>query len=121
MFGQGNRFDPFNLAAGTPVAFKRKLAQVANGIIHFDEYSNNIRFDRIEALKGSYDGSGHEKGIASQDNRTSTTKVKAGLVVTGQQQPHSRHCPFYQVCVIKHNPAKTELRAAKKGGCPKGR
>ena len=115
MFGQGNRFDPFNLAAGTPVAFKRKLAQVANGIIHFDEYSNNIRFDRIEALKGSYDGSGHEKGIASQDNRTSTTKVKAGLVVTGQQQPTQDIALFTRCVSLSITPRKLSLEQQKKG------
>jgi DNA primase len=86
LFGKSNEHDPFNLSAGTPVAFKRRLAQVSNGIVFFDEYSNQIDYRRIEALKGAYDGAGHEKGIASQDNRTKTTKVRSAIVVVGQEQ-----------------------------------
>lgn len=87
MFGKGNHQDPFNLTSGTPVAFKRRLAQVSNGIVWFDEYSNGVDLRRVEALKGAYDGAGHEKGIATNDNRTKTTKVKSALLVSGQQQP----------------------------------
>jgi DNA primase catalytic core len=86
LFGKSNKHDPFNLASGTAVAFKRRLAQVSNGVIWFDEYSNDIFFGRVEALKGAYDGAGHEKGVASQDNRTITTKVKSAIMITGQQQ-----------------------------------
>lgn len=87
LFGKGNHQDPFNLTSGTPVAFKRRLAQVSNGVVWFDEYSNGVDLRRVEALKGAYDGAGHEKGIASNDNRTKTTKVKSALLVSGQQQP----------------------------------
>lgn len=86
MFGRGDQQDPFNLASGTPVAFKRRLAQVANAIIWFDEYSNDVDFKRIEALKGAYDGAGHQKGVATQDNRVVTTKIRSALMYIGQQQ-----------------------------------
>lgn len=86
MFGRGDQQDPFNLASGTPVAFKRRLAQVANAVIWFDEYSNDVDFRRIEALKGAYDGAGHQKGVATQDNRVVTTKIRSALMYIGQQQ-----------------------------------
>ena len=86
LFGQSNQHDPYNLSSGTRVAFKRKLAQVVNGTIWFDEYQNDIDRRMIEALKGAYDGAGHEKGIASQDNRTKTTKVRSALMISGQEQ-----------------------------------
>lgn len=86
MFGRGDKQDPFNLSSGTPVAFKRRLAQVANAIIWFDEYSNDVDFKRVESLKGAYDGAGHQKGVASQDNRVVTTKIRSALFYIGQQQ-----------------------------------
>lgn len=98
MFGKGKHHDPFNLASGTPVAFKRKLAQVSNACVWFDEYSNSIDHRRVEALKGSYDGAGHEKGIASQDNRTKTTKVKSALLLSGQEQP-TQDIALFKRCI----------------------
>lgn len=88
MFGREADHDPFNLLGGTPVAFKRRLAQVANALVWFDEYSNGVDLRRVEALKGAYDGAGHERGIAdNSSNRTKTTKVRSALVITGQEQP----------------------------------
>jgi DNA primase catalytic core len=98
MFGKGKHHDPFNLASGTPVAFKRKLAQVSNACVWFDEYSNSIDHRRVEALKGSYDGAGHERGIASQDNRTKSTKVKSALLLSGQEQP-TQDIALFKRCI----------------------
>lgn len=57
-------------------------------MVWFDEYSNGVDLRRVEALKGAYDGAGHERGIAdNSSNRTKTTKVRSGLVITGQEQP----------------------------------
>ena len=110
LFGQGNKHDPFNLASGTIVAFKRRLAQVSNGIIFFDEYSNDVEFRRVEALKGSYDGAGHEKGIASQDNRTKTTKVKSASIIAGQQQPTQDIALFKRVISLNFSSGKNTLQ-----------
>ncbi|MEL7119232.1 MAG: DNA primase, partial [Bacteroidota bacterium] len=98
LFGRRNSHDPFNLASGTPVAFKRRLSQVSNGIIWFDEYSNDVDFKRVEALKGAYDGAGHETGIKSNDNRTKTTKVKSAVLVSGQQQP-TKDIALFKRCI----------------------
>ena len=83
MFGYARR--PFNLNDGTNVGFFRRMAQVRNGVAWFDEYSNDIDFKRAQGLKNAYDGAGREKGVASTDNRTVTTKVNSGLIVTGQE------------------------------------
>jgi DNA primase len=106
IFGQRNSHDPFNLASGTPVAFKRRLAQVSNGVIWFDEYSNDIDFRRVEALKGAYDGAGHETGVRSNDNRTKTTKVKSAVLVSGQQQP-TKDIALFKRCITVNFKAGT--------------
>lgn len=117
LFGRSNQHDPFNLSSGTPVAFKRRLAQVSNGIIWFDEYSNDVDFRRVEALKGAYDGAGHERGLATQDNRTKTTKVKSGLMLSGQQQPTKDIALFKRVislnCKSGNNTLERQQRAKK--------
>jgi len=78
---------PFNLAQGTAVGFSRKLAQRRNALIWFDEYSNDIDYKRLEALKAAYDRASHEKGVNSSDHRTVRTPVNSAVLITGQQQP----------------------------------
>jgi len=110
MWGREIDMDPFNLLSGTPVAFKRKLAQVANGGIWFDEYSNGVDIRRIEALKGAYDGAGHEKGVADGGtSRTKTTKVKSALIISGQQQPTQDVALFKRVVSLNFNSRNNSL------------
>ena len=88
---------------------------MSNAIIWFDEYSNDVDFRRVEALKGAYDGAGHERGIASQDNRTKTTKVKSAIVLSGQQQPTKDIALFKRVisltCKNGRNTLEQQIRA----------
>ena len=78
---------PFNLSTGTNVGFHRKLSRTANTPAWFDEYSNDIDMVRFQAIKGTFDGAGHERGIMSQDNRTKTTKINAVPILSGQFIP----------------------------------
>lgn len=77
---------PFNLSAGTDVAFSRKLEKVRNALTWFDEYDNNIDIKRFQKLKGMYDGTGHIKGT-KESNRTVSTKVNSGGLITSQYLP----------------------------------
>jgi hypothetical protein len=97
MFGKGTTFIPYNLSTGTLVGLNRQLSQVRNGIVWADEYRNDIDFSKVEVLKGSYDGAGRVKGIASQDNRTVTNKINSALMVSGQQQPTQDNALFTRV------------------------
>jgi len=108
MFGRGNLQDPFNLASGTPVAFKRRLSQVSNGIIWFDEYSNDIDFKRVESLKGAYDGAGHQRGTV-KDGEVKTTKVRSALLLSGQQQPTKDIALFKRVVSLNCSSGKNTL------------
>jgi hypothetical protein len=78
---------PFNLSSGTQVSFYRKLAQFRNAVVWMDEYRNDIDPKRIQALKAGYDGAGHEKGVMSNDNRTTITKPNSAIWITGQHIP----------------------------------
>ena len=124
MFGKARR--PYNLTDGTNVGFFRRMAQVRNGVAWFDEYSNDIDFKRAQGLKNAYDGAGREKGVASTDNRTVTTKVNSGLIITGQQMM-VQDIAMYTRCItlsfpqIDRTPEQLtkgdELMALQKTGC----
>jgi DNA primase len=110
MFGREIDMDPFNLSSGTPVAFKRRLAQAANAIGWYDEYSNSVDYRRVEALKGAYDGAGHERGVADGGGiRTKTTKVKSAIVVSGQEQPTQDVALFKRVVSLNYNSQSNTL------------
>jgi hypothetical protein len=78
---------PYNLTSGTGVAFHRRLARVKNGLAWYDEYTNDIDERRFQALKASFDGTGHEKGLATRDNRSEVTKVQSACMLSGQYMP----------------------------------
>lgn len=77
----------FNLSTGTAVGFQRRLARLRNCFIWLDEYRNDIDMKRIQALKGGFDGTGAEKGIMTNDNRTKSTKINSGFGISGQHYP----------------------------------
>lgn len=77
----------FNLNSGTDVGFFRHLARYINTPSWMDEFGEDIQGKRFEALKASYDGIGHEKGKKTNDNRTEITKVRSGLIISGQVLP----------------------------------
>lgn len=77
----------FNLTSGTNVGFFRKLGRFRNALVWYDEYENDIDRIRFQALKASYDGLGHEKGVMSRDNRTESTKINSASIITGQYLP----------------------------------
>lgn len=76
--------DAFDLNSGSPVAFQRRLARVANIASMFEEYNDAIPDVRKQALKGAYDGRGRELGKKTNDDRTTTTKVRCALILLSQ-------------------------------------
>jgi DNA primase len=94
---------PFHLVQGTNVGFFRRLAKVRNGISWFDEYSNDVPFNRVEALKAAYDGVGHEKGDKDNANNVTRTKVKSACIVSGQQQP-TQDVALFKRCISLNFP-----------------
>lgn len=76
--------EPFDLNSGSPVAFQRRLARVANIVSMFEEYNDALPDVRKQAIKGAYDGRGRELGKLSNDDRTKTTKVRCALIILSQ-------------------------------------
>lgn len=83
----GTPKSPYMLHSGTEVGLTRRLAQVRNGLACVDEYNNQVRDSKIQKLKSVYDGTGHEKGVATMDMRTVTNKPSSALMMLGQEMP----------------------------------
>ena len=104
----------FNLNSGTQVGFYRRMGRVKNAITWYDEYTNDIDERRFQSLKASYDGLGHEKGEKSTDNRSTTTKINSGIVVSGQYLPNRDSNALFSRSVMlsfeakKYNKEETE-------------
>lgn len=78
---------PFNLTAGTDTGFSRRLAREINSLVWWDEYDNDLKENRYNALKMAFDGVGREIGVKSSDNKTKTVKVRSSSLISGQYLP----------------------------------
>lgn len=99
---------PFNLHSGTVIGFQRRLSAVKNAVVHLDEYHNNLDEKRFQSLKGIYDGTGHEAGVKSNDNRTKVTKINSAAVITGQYLPTRDDNSLYTRSILMHFTKTTE-------------
>ncbi len=84
-FGRGGKGP--NINNTTKAALADHVAQIANGCIHIDEYKNNIDFEKIEFLKGLWDGTGRTKMNMDKDKKKETTAVDCGVILSGQEMP----------------------------------
>lgn len=103
MFGKPRQ--GFHLMQGSDVGFYLRLEQARNSIAWFEEYSNDVSFKRVEALKGAYDGSGHEKANRNNFKRTSKRKVNSACLITGQQQP-TQDIALFKRCITLNFPPR---------------
>lgn len=88
-----------NIRNATATALNDEVAVAANAIVHLDEYKNDIRPDKIEFLKGLYDGVGRLKmGGNNYENRIMTS-VKSGVVISGQEMPTADIALFHR-CIF---------------------
>jgi DNA primase len=104
MFGKPRQ--GFHLVHGSDVGFYLRLEQACNAVAWFEEYSNQVTFRRVEAIKASYDGSAHEKANRDDIRRTSKRKVKSSLLITGQQQP-TQDVAAFKRCITLNFPPRS--------------
>lgn len=84
-FGKGAKGP--NINNTTKAALADHVSQVANGCVHIDEYKNNIDFEKIEFLKGLWDGTGRTRMNMDKDKKKETTAVDCGVILSGQEMP----------------------------------
>lgn len=79
--------NPPNLQSTTKAALAEAVAQVSNALVHLDEYKNTLDIDKIEFLKGLWDGTGRDRMNMDRDKKREMTRVDSGIILSGQEMP----------------------------------
>lgn len=76
-----------NLTNTTKAALADHVALFSNACCHLDEYTNSLEYEKIEFLKGLWDGTGRTRMNMDKDKKKETTHVDCGIILSGQQMP----------------------------------
>ncbi len=90
-----------NLRNSTATALNDDVAFASDALVHLDEYKNDIRPDKIEFLKGLYDGVGRVKMGGDGFRDRIMTAVKSGVIVSGQEMPTADPALFSRCVFLK--------------------
>jgi len=94
---------PINLEAGsTAVGSFRKLEQISNAAIAFNEFKSNLDPKLIGMLKAAYDGQGREQGLFTNDSATKSSKIRSGLIIAGQDIPANDPALFSRIIPLTY-------------------
>lgn len=114
-----------NINTATIPAVADHLSRCCNAMVHFDEYKNSMEYDKIEILKGFFDGSGRSRMNMDRDKKKETLPVDCGLILTGQESTTADNALFTRVIYLTvkkrvHTDEETEayndLKAYEKEG-----
>ncbi|MCR4964832.1 MAG: DNA primase [Bacteroidales bacterium] len=86
-----------NMTNATIAAMADHVAQTRNALCHIDEYKNSIEYDKVEFLKGLWDGTGRNRMNMDKDKKKEMTAVDAGIILTGQEMPKADIALFSRV------------------------
>jgi DNA primase catalytic core len=81
----GNQAKGPNLTNTTKAALADHVAMFSNACCHIDEYKNNVEYEKIEFLKGLWDGTGRTRMNMDKDRKKETTNVDCGTILSGQE------------------------------------
>lgn len=88
------------------------VAQVRNACVHIDEYKNSVEYEKIEFLKGLWDGTGRTRMNMDKDKKKETTAVDCGVILSGQEMPTADIALFSRLIYLTFN--KCEYTEAEK-------
>lgn len=90
-------YDPANLRTGTIPSIAETIAQSSNALVLIDEYKNDLEAEKIELLKGIWDGIGRTRMSLDLDGRREMSAVDSGVILTGQEVPNRDPALFNRV------------------------
>lgn len=91
---------PINVRNASVSALGAILAGIRNVIVCFDEYKNDIDKQKVELLKGVWDGIGRTVQSGANYKNTQANKIKGVVSMTGQEAPTVDDALFARVCQI---------------------
>lgn len=74
-----------NMTNSTLAAMADHVAHTRNALCHIDEYKNSVEYEKIEFLKGLWDGTGRNRMNMDKDKKREMTAVDSGIILTGQE------------------------------------
>jgi DNA primase len=88
------------------------VSQVRNACVHIDEYKNSVEYEKIEFLKGLWDGTGRTRMNMDKDKKKETTAVDSGVILSGQEMPTADIALFSRLIYLTFH--KVEYTEAEK-------
>lgn len=76
-----------NLSGGTFPALSKAIARCSDALVFLDEYKNSLPVERMDILKGLYNGMGREKMNMDKDKKVEASAVDSGVIIAGQEMP----------------------------------
>lgn len=92
---------PANIQNSTIAALADTVAQCANALVHIDEYKSNIDINKLEFLKGLWDGAGRTRMNMDRDKKREITQVDSSVILTGQEMPNADVALFSRMIFLK--------------------
>lgn len=92
-----------NINNTTKASLADHVAQVSNACVHIDEYKNNIEYEKIEFMKGLWDGTGRTRMNMDKDKKKETTAVDCGVILSGQEMPTADIALFSRLIYLTFN------------------
>ena len=108
----GRPQEDLNLKSPNTVkSIPRRLEQVSNSIVWFDEYSNDLPDGVIGALQAVYDGGGYQRAVNGFSNLTNSIDVQSAVILTSNYTPSTefmrQRCTFVSYPDTKRGEAQT--------------
>lgn len=101
-----------NMTNSTVPAMADHVAHTRNTLCHIDEYKNSLDYEKIEFLKGLWDGVGRSRMNMEKDRKKEMTAVDAGIMLTGQEMATADNALFSRVLFL--SVSKTEFSEAER-------
>ncbi len=101
-----------NMTNSTIPAMADHVARTRNTLCHIDEYKNSLDFEKIEFLKGLWDGVGRSRMNMEKDKKKEMTAVDAGIMLTGQEMATADNALFSRLIFL--SVSKTEFTQAER-------
>jgi len=101
-----------NMTNSTIPAMADHVARTCNTLCHIDEYKNSLDFEKIEFLKGLWDGVGRSRMNMEKDKKKEMTAVDAGIMLTGQEMATADNALFSRLIFL--SVSKTEFTQAER-------
>ena len=101
-----------NMTNSTIPAMADHVARTRNTLCHIDEYKNSLDFEKVEFLKGLWDGVGRSRMNMEKDRKKEMTAVDAGVMLTGQEMATADNALFSRVIFL--SVSKTEFTQAER-------